>query len=74
MKKGDCVLFKYEKPRLDSTSAHSDQDFHCLSMYSTVSDVSLSTQLKMPILRSLSFSNVDVHLMFLPLCWLLHGL
>ena len=33
MKKGDCVLCKYEIPRSDSTSAHSDQDFHCLSMY-----------------------------------------
>ena len=27
---------------------HSDQDFHYLSMYSTVTSVSLGTQLKMP--------------------------
>ena len=49
MKKGDCVLCKHEIPSSDSTSVHSDQDFHCLSMYSTVTSVSLDTQLKMPI-------------------------
>ena len=49
MKKGDCVLCKHEISRSDSTSAHSDQDFHCLSMYSTVTSVSLGTQLKRPI-------------------------
>ena len=47
--KGDCVLCKHERPRSDSTSAHSDHDFHYLSMYSTVTSVSLGTQLKMPI-------------------------
>ena len=47
MKKGDCVLCKQDKPRSDSTSAHSDQGLHCLSMYSTVTSVSLGTQLKM---------------------------
>ena len=30
-------------------TAHSDQDFHCLLMYSTVTSVSLGIQLKMPI-------------------------
>ena len=49
MKKGDCVLRKHEIPRSDSTTAHSDQDFHCLSMHFTVTSVSLGTQLKMPI-------------------------
>ena len=49
MKEGDCVLCKSERPISDSTPAHSDQDFHCLSIYSTVSGVSLGTQLKMPI-------------------------
>ena len=44
MKKGDCVLCKHEIPRSDSTSAHSDQDFHCLSMYSTVTSVPDSDQ------------------------------
>ena len=43
------VLCKHERPRSDSTSVHSDQDFHCLSMYSTVTSVSLGIQLKMPI-------------------------
>ena len=43
MKKGDCVLCKHEIPRSDSTSAHSDQDFHCLSMHFTVTSVSLGT-------------------------------
>ena len=33
----------------DSTSAHSGQDFHCQSIYPTVTSVSLGTQLKMPI-------------------------
>ena len=46
MKKGDCVLCNHEIPRSDSTSAHSDQDFHYLS---TVTSVSLGTQLKMQI-------------------------
>ena len=49
MKKGDCVLRKHEIPRSDSTTAHSDQDFHCLSMHFTVTSVSLGTQLKMRI-------------------------
>ena len=49
MKKGDCVLRKHEIPRSDSTTAHSDQDFHCFSMHFTVTSVSLGTQLKMPI-------------------------
>ena len=49
MEKGDCVLRKHEIPRLDSTTAHSDQDFHCLSMHFIVTSVSLGTQLKMPI-------------------------
>ena len=49
MKKGDCVLCKHEISRSDSTSAHSDQEFHCLSMYSTVTSVSLGTQIKLQI-------------------------
>ena len=50
MKKGgDCILCKHEIPRSDSTTAHSDQDFQCLSMHFTVTTVSLGTQLKMPI-------------------------
>ena len=44
-----CVLCKHEIPRSDSTSAHSDQDFHCLSIFSTITSVFLGTQLKMPI-------------------------
>ena len=44
-----CVLFEHERPRSDDISAHSDQDFHCLSMYPTVTGVSLGTQFKMPI-------------------------
>ena len=35
------MLCKHEIPRSDSTSAHSDQDFHCLSMYSAVTSVCL---------------------------------
>ena len=49
MKKGDCELRKHEIPRSDSTTAHSDQDFLCLSMHFTETRVSLGTQLKMPI-------------------------
>ena len=49
MKKGDCVLRKHEIPKSDSTTAHSNQDFHCLSMHFTVTSVSLGTQLKMSI-------------------------
>ena len=49
MKKGDCVLCKHEIPRSDNTTAHSDQDFHCLSMNFTVTSVPLGTQLKIPI-------------------------
>ena len=49
MKKGDCALRKHEIPSSDSATAHSDQDFHCLSMHFTVTSVSLGTQFKMPI-------------------------
>ena len=79
MKKGDCVLCKHEIPRSDNTTAHSDQDFHCLSMHFTVTSVSLGTTRTIKdadssarILSSLSqwsFTNVDVHLMLAPLCF-----
>ena len=76
MKKGDCVLSKHEIPRSDSTYAYSDQDFRCLSMYSTVTSVSLDTLLKMPICLPGFLDhcrNIDVHLMFGPLCFYCMG-
>ena len=78
MKKGDCVLCKHEIPRSDSTTAHSDQGFHCLSMHFTVTSVFLGTQLKMPIcllgfLDHCRNGRVDVHLMFGSLCFYCMG-
>ena len=77
MKKGVCVLCKHEIPRSESTFAHSDQDFHCLSMYSTVTSVSLGTQLKMPICLPGFLDrcrNVLFKMLMLTTLFLLHGL